>query len=106
MLSEKRSNPIALLRKLQLPHHRLEAWLLAYRVHERVGSQTLQSGITQPKSCLEPFEGLRRLGLFEGHVFPHTQIRDVNLAALNVSELVGQSRTRTGRDARKTLGVD
>jgi hypothetical protein len=62
------------VRKLQLPHRRLKAWLLAYRVHERVGPQALQSGITQPQRRLEPFKGLRfiaalrvKRGVLVGH---------------------------------------
>jgi len=74
VLNEKRSNPIAMLRKLQRPHDCLEAWLLAYRVHERVGAEALQAGITQLKRRLEPFERLRLIaplrverGVLVGH---------------------------------------
>jgi hypothetical protein len=47
-----------LVRKLQLPHHRLKARLLAQGVHERVGLQMHQTRIPQSPRRLEPFERL------------------------------------------------
>jgi hypothetical protein len=46
-------------RKLQLPHHRLKARLLAYGIQERIGLEVLQTAVPQPPRRLEPFERLR-----------------------------------------------
>ena len=54
-----RSAPLHSIWKPQLPLDRLEARLLAQRVHEGIGSYVYQAWVTRPQRRLEPFECLR-----------------------------------------------
>jgi len=59
--SEPASPCLSVRRKLQLPHHRLKARLLAQPIHERIGFQVDQSRVAQAHRGVEPLERLRAI---------------------------------------------